>query len=209
MTKIKLGTFFDIPVYLHWTLLFLIPMALTSPTPLASGINMFVAFFCVLLHEFGHALAAKQAGYRVPSITLMILGGVASIQSFGKNPHKDLYVTIMGPVVTLALCLVSFLGIMLFPFLKNFFALVFLINAALFVFNILPIHPMDGGRLLKDTCRLYFDNSTARKITTIVGVTTAIIVCFAFLWFKMFFAAFVIAVTGVINFLAGYKKLDI
>lgn len=207
--NLYIGTFFEIPVYLHWTLLFLIPMALTAANPLNSAICIFVAFLSVLLHEFGHALAAKHVGYKVPSITLMILGGVANIRSYSATPLKDLFVTIMGPLVTLAIFILSLLEFRFSPFFKDFTSTICLINLSLFIFNMLPIHPMDGGRLLKNVCDMYFTKNQVFKITTIVGVGTAIIVFCIFLWLKMFFGAFVIAIIGWVNFMSGYKKLDI
>ncbi len=207
--NLYIGTFCGIPVYLHWTLLFLVPMAVTSLHPLDAALSIFLAFTSVLLHEYGHALAAKHVGYRVPDITLMILGGVASIRAYSPTPKKDLFVTIMGPAVTLFICVVSFLMCQFSPIFKSLEQTIFLINLALLAFNLLPIHPMEGGRLLKNVCDMYFRRDQVFKITTIVGVTTAVVVCCGFLWFKMFFAAFVIAIMGGVNFLTGYKKLDI
>jgi Zn-dependent protease len=114
-------------------------------------------FVCVLLHEFGHILAARYYGIRTPQVTLMPIGGVAMLERMPKAPAQEFVVTLAGPLVNvlIAVCLTPFLsaeerwvlgaddlGGTLLGSLRW-------MNVAMCLFNLLPLFPMDGGRLLR------------------------------------------------------------
>lgn len=114
---------------------------------------MLVIFISVLVHEFGHALTALAFGQRA-SIDLVGFGGAT--RHFGKqlNPFQEFLIVINGPIAGFMLFVVSYI------LLANFGAsfpqlmrsgLFILAYANLFwtLLNLLPIHPLDGGQLLR------------------------------------------------------------
>jgi Zn-dependent protease len=126
--------------------------ALLTKQPL-EGAWIVVLFASILLHEWAHALTAKAAGDTVLKVTLNLLGGVTYRAGRGGS-RWDFRITAAGPLVNVVLAAgawtaLHFAG----PALPFWGALVlaqtFWINAILAVFNLLPIHPMDGGRLTR------------------------------------------------------------
>ncbi len=114
-------------------------------------------FACVLLHEFGHIFTARAFGIKTPEVTLLPIGGVASLERIPEEPRQELAVALAGPmvnvVIAIALVLV-FGGALPEEVSKIDDAKIGLVprlvaaNVFLALFNMLPAFPMDGGRVL-------------------------------------------------------------
>ncbi|MED5043028.1 M50 family metallopeptidase [Geobacillus stearothermophilus] len=106
-------------------------------------------FFIVLVHELGHAAAATFFSWRVKRILLLPFGGVAEVEEHGNRPFREEWiVTLAGPAQHL------WLGVAACFFWKagwmddGSWELFFRYNVAVFVLNLLPVWPLDGGKLL-------------------------------------------------------------
>ncbi|HEY8582781.1 MAG TPA: site-2 protease family protein, partial [Capillimicrobium sp.] len=123
-------------------------------------------FASVVLHELGHALAARRSGIQVTGIDLWFFGGVAKMSRDSRTPKEELWVAVSGPIVTgliIAVCLglgVALEGrqftdaALLEPQASASPAIVLLaflasINVALLIFNLIPAFPLDGGRIAR------------------------------------------------------------
>jgi len=113
-------------------------------------------FVCVVLHELGHSLTAKQFGIPVASVTLFIFGGVAQITQEPKRPLIEFAIALAGPLVSLAIAVGCFyltdrLPLETVPQVVVFAIIRYLavINTVILVFNMLPGFPLDGGRILR------------------------------------------------------------
>jgi Zn-dependent protease len=112
----------------------------------------------VLIHELAHAYVAKKVGCNVSSVFIDILYGAALIDMEDTSHKEDIYIIFAGPLSNLLLFLLGYLLIghvdtgLLFDFLTTFNK----VNLILFVFNILPIFPMDGGRISKSILSIIF-----------------------------------------------------
>lgn len=110
-------------------------------------------FGSVLLHELGHSFAAIAQGVKVRSITLFLLGGVASIERESSTARGALIVAAAGPLVSLLLAAgliaASHGATHLSPPLGAMVSQLAELNLVLGLFNLLPGLPLDGGLILK------------------------------------------------------------
>ncbi|MFG0255723.1 MAG: site-2 protease family protein [Rhodopirellula sp. JB053] len=181
----KLGRFAGIDVRVHWTFL-LLPLWVYFSN-LASGNGALAAtgsvlmvlcvFACVLLHEFGHALTARRFGIPTRDITLLPIGGVASLERMPREPWKELAIAVAGPAVNVVIASVMFATLWLLSPLSGtvaaFLYQLAIINVALVVFNMLPAFPMDGGRVLRSILAMRLPYLRATVIAARVGQLTA------------------------------------
>ncbi|MEO1985014.1 MAG: site-2 protease family protein, partial [Fuerstiella sp.] len=191
--SIRIGTAAGIPVFLHWTFL-LIP-AYIILSGLATGSPVFgmiadltfvtAIFACVVLHELGHALAARRFGVRTRDIILMPIGGVARLEKMPKHPREELIVAIAGPAVNVIIAsvllaitvpLIGVDGLMTPTSLgTSLVGKVIAVNLAMIVFNMLPAFPLDGGRVLRALLSLGMGHLRATRIAAKVGQTMAVL----------------------------------
>ena len=110
-------------------------------------------FVSVLLHELGHSIAAISQGVKVRSITLFMLGGVASVERECSTAPGALLVAAAGPAVSLVLGLGLLAGTHgashLSPLLGAMVYQLGSLNLVLGLFNLLPGLPLDGGLIVK------------------------------------------------------------
>lgn len=151
--------------------------SLESGTYLGMGIAGAIGLFLsILLHELGHAVAARYYGLSIRSITLFIFGGVAELEDEPQNATVEFVVAIAGPIVSLLLTLAGF-GLtaigqsLVWPEAVNG-VLFYLstLNATLVIFNIIPAFPLDGGRVLRAALWHVYDSlRKATRITSTIG----------------------------------------
>lgn len=127
----------------------LILLVLLMPYGIAPAISMFaVLILSLVAHEYGHVFAAQKVGFQVICVETQIFGAVARIASpMTGHPHAELVTAIAGPLTSLALAVIT-LPFMLLgaPWILSWMSM---INFVLAIFNLLPIFPMDGGRVLR------------------------------------------------------------
>ena len=143
-------------------------------------------FVSVVLHEYGHALTAAQFGVKTRRITLLPIGGVASLERMPDRPRHELLIALAGPAVTLCIVIALYIGLRAAGAptdtpsatttgLAAFFAGLMWINVALLLFNLLPAFPMDGGRVLRATIAMRTDYARATDIAARIGKVFALL----------------------------------
>jgi len=185
--SLKIGSLYGIPILIHWTLI-IIPIfawiigsqiELTNDllssvyrvpidqTLITAGYMEFILgvvvalglFAGVLVHEMAHSIVALRKGIQINSITLLIFGGISSMEESMPDPVIELPMALVGPLTSLAVGLASSVFVYIShllvssPPLAGVLVFVFgylgILNIFLFAFNLLPAFPMDGGRVLR------------------------------------------------------------
>lgn len=154
-----------------------------------------VLFFgCILLHEFGHALVARQQGMPIRGITLFLFGGVAEIGEEPISARNEFLMAIAGPLVSVVLvgvfALSTWVGVQNGwpPILVIMLGYLAFINLLILAFNLVPAFPLDGGRVLRSI--LWGTTGSLRRATywaSLAGRT--------FAW--------LLIIWGVVQFFAG------
>lgn len=164
-----------IDVHLHWSwflvAIFEIQARRGQYTSVLWNILEYLALFAIVLtHEFGHALACRSVGGTAENIMLWPLGGVAYVNP-PQRPGATLWSIAAGPLVNVVLAAPLLLAWTTakslgwqysMPDQYQFIRAVAGIDIGLFVFNILPIYPLDGGQILRSL--LWFPLGRARSL---------------------------------------------
>jgi Zn-dependent protease len=172
-----------IPVAAHWSLLLAVGLFGWRAGSLAVGVvTAILLFTSVLLHELGHALVARRLHLPISGIDLHLFGGTAKMTAAPRSPREEVLVAVAGPAVSLGLAVAGFVGLALAPALAPVLVFVAWANLGLFLFNLLPALPMDGGRVLRAllASRFGFIDGTRRAVS--VGVVVAVLMGLYGLW---------------------------
>jgi len=230
----RIGSIFNIPIQIHYTFLLVIPLfawiigsqitvtvgmlnelyqvpidssLITSgavPYLLGAVVSCGL-FFGVLVHELAHSLVARAKGIAINNITLMIFGGVATMEEGIPDPKIELPMALVGPITSLLFGLVcgglvyvisSFVsdparaGVLVF-----LFGYLGVLNVILCFFNLIPAFPMDGGRVLRAWLATRMPLHQATRIAADIGKGFAILFgilgLFAFSPFLILIALFI------------------
>jgi stage IV sporulation protein FB len=137
-----------------------------------------LVFACVVLHEFGHVLAARQYGVRTPDITLLPIGGVARLARIPENPGQELVIALAGPAVNVIIAALLYFLLGTLPTLAgtdlqspgtDMLERLASVNAFLFLFNLIPAFPMDGGRVLRALLAYRMGYAQATQVAASIG----------------------------------------
>lgn len=189
--SVSLGKVKGTAVRVHWTF-FLFLVWLGSAAYFESGPDaalgavsfILLLFLCVTLHEFGHILAARQFGVRTPEILLLPIGGVSKLERIPERPREELLMAAAGPAVTLAIAILLLLLLGGLPAAESIFevssargvlAQLALANITLFIFNLLPAFPLDGGRILRAILAHFHGHLRGTQLAAAIGKGAAIL----------------------------------
>lgn len=122
---------------------------------LMAGAGTVILFLSIVVHEFAHALVARQFGIPMRGITLFIFGGVAEMDDEPPSAKAELFMAVAGPIASVLIsiaCFTAWLFGRLAGLPNEVVAVLWylgFINAILVVFNMIPAFPLDGGRVVR------------------------------------------------------------
>lgn len=234
----RLGTWAGVAVYVHATFGLLLAWVAfvhwqmdPRPAAVASGLLFTLALFaCVLLHEYGHALAARRYGIRTLDITLLPIGGLARLERQPDDPRQEMWVALAGPAVNVVLAAMLLAvhvvvggapvppaGVTITE--GGFIERLVSVNVLLAAFNLLPAFPMDGGRVLRAGLALRMDYARATALAARVARGMAVLLGVAGFFFNPFLVVIAVfvwlgatqeaAATEVRSALSGVRVGDV
>ena len=189
--SLPLGRIFGIPVKVHFTFFFLLAYVYyefahngkSHAAGLVAVALTCVLFACVLAHEIGHSLVARFFGTHTRSIVLLPIGGVALLEQIPREPHKEILIALAGPFVSAVLAALFFAGARAVQAevsldftditLGTCLSSLFVINAVLVAFNLIPAFPLDGGRVFRGFLSLVFGWERGTLWAVRIGQTLA------------------------------------
>ena len=165
-------------------------------------IFVFIIYTVVaVLHELGHSFVAAGAGYKLNKITLMPFGAVVSGKLNGMKLKDEIKIAVAGPLINLAVGLLFVASWWIYPESYAFTDVAASANFSMALINLLPVFPLDGGRILSASLSLLIGDDKAYFICRVIGVAFAILLSglFVISIFNntinpslMFFSAFVL-----------------
>jgi Zn-dependent protease len=236
----RLGSAFGIGIFVHWSFL-LLPLVVVLLSSQDGG-GSFVAFslvvtlsifFCVVLHELGHALMARYFGIGTRDITLYPIGGVARLERMSERPWEEVCIAIAGPavnvllaVLVLAVYSLNFVlpakeelmemqrllvggGLPWKETVQLFLLNLGFLNLFLCAFNMIPAFPMDGGRVLRAVLAPVLGRLAATEIAALLGmlISGVMVLCgLRILDLPLFQSPFLVLV-GLFVMFAGQQEL--
>ena len=188
----RIGRLAGIGIYVHLTFVLLLAYFAVAAyrgggtaASVAALIYLVSLFAIVVLHELGHALAARRYGIGTRDITLLPIGGVARLDRMPEEPGQELAIAIAGPAVNVVLAAIFFviarftdgssgLSLRMFPG-EGFAEQLVRVNIILVLFNMIPAFPMDGGRVLRALLAMRLGYYRATAIAARLGQGFAVL----------------------------------
>lgn len=134
-------------------------------------LNLIVFTSLIIFHEFGHFIAAKLCRARINKIVIYPYGGKTVLESFlNRDIHQEIFIASSGVIFQFIYYLfVCFLHQKYFirTYTINLFTLY---NSQIIFFNLLPIYPLDGGKILNILLSIIFPYKTANILTVILSI---------------------------------------
>ncbi len=195
---LKLGSVSGIKIEVHWTFTLLLVWVVIAELQRGGNLSstlfsialLLLLFVCVVLHELGHALTAKRFRIITKKITLLPIGGMATMEKLPEKPLQEIAVALAGPAVNVIIALVLYFIVPVKSYfgtepvkileslntlsLETFLFYLFAANVMLVLFNLIPAFPMDGGRVFRAFLALKMDRAKATSIATRLGQLMAV-----------------------------------
>ncbi len=162
------------------------------------SVEFALALIAILVfHEYGHLRAMKKFGIPTKGMYLIPFVGGLAVGDKPRSRWQDVYISLMGPIYGLAMTTVFYIGYLITD--NHFVGLVASLSALINLFNLLPIYPLDGGRVVKS---LVFSGRRRLALVFLLGLSAVFFALSISLGFALI--AFFI-VLGVIDILSEWR----
>lgn len=159
-------------LYIHFLI---VPMMILSFI-LKSQMTFFISFGVVLIHEIAHLLTALALNVRVKSIVILPFGMTLRIDSFVvRTPQKEILIALSGPFSNVVMLILSEIYILNHDANLNLLTFV-VVNWSVLLLNLIPVPPLDGGRVVRAFVIKYAGIMTSAKIIRKISCVFLVVV---------------------------------
>ena len=183
----------NLKIKVHWSFLLLGILMLVY----GKFATFACCMICVLLHEMGHSIVGRRLGYKLNIITLLPYGAMLSGDNSVFSKGDEIKIAVAGPIVNAVLIIISTPIYLILPIKLNFLWEFIICNIYTLSFNLLPVYPLDGGRILLSALTSKMPYSKARKISKIIGYSIT----------SVFFVLFFLSFFSGLNYMLGINAL--
>lgn len=136
--------------------------------------NIIIIFFICIIHELGHVVFIKLFKYKINYIEILPFGGFTSIdKKINTSIFKDFFIAIGGIVAQLLL------GIIIYPLKDNINIITYNLfnyyNKLLIIFNLLPIIPLDGSKIVNLILEKYYSYKLSYYINGVISIISLVL----------------------------------
>lgn len=139
-------------------------------------LNLIVLTSLIIIHELGHYTIAKILNFKVDKIIIYPYGGLTRINDLiNKNINKEIIISISGPLFQIIFYIII-VYLNKNNLIRDYTLKIFTeYNNSLLIFNLLPIHPLDGSKILNLLLSKYIYYNLSNKITILISILTIIL----------------------------------
>jgi len=166
---------------------------------------MFYYILTVILHEYGHKIVANWLGYKSGEIIFDVYGAGLKLNGVYKR-KDDILISLGGPIVNVIIVLISITLWWIFPSMYLYTSELVICNLVILLFNLLPIYPLDGGRILVACLSAKYDKHKVIRISSRIcfGLGLIMIVLFglSLIWgvnFNLLFIGLFLAINSIVS----------
>lgn len=138
-----------------------------------------ISFSIVFLHELSHSLIAYILGYKIKEIEIFPLGGVVRLSDFiGINPKHEIMIALAGPISNLIMSIIGYLVIKNYNINNSLLTYFIYANIIITITNLLPVLPLDGGRVARAYLTYLIGIKKSTKVITVISKFFSVIIFF-------------------------------
>ena len=166
-------------------------------------INLLIFTSLIIIHELGHYISCKILNIKVKNITIYPYGGITKINSIiDIDLNKELIISISGIIIQTIyyyIIYILFKNNIIRPYIYNLFNKY---HYSILIFNLIPIYPLDGSKILNVLINKLFNYKLSNILTIIISIINIILILFIF----KFNYSFILILGILINYLYNYLK---
>ena len=165
-----------------------------------------IYFVSIVYHEFAHAIISKKLGYKAEKIVLYPTGALLYGETDEFTFKDEILISLAGPIANLIVVVLFVFLWWIFPELYNYSSDIVVANLSLATFNLLPVFPLDGGRILLAILSTKFDRKTASKIARKIACVFSAVLFVIFVYSLFYFPNFQFGIMSIILFISSISE---